>query len=240
MPVDYNNILIVNIPRNGSSCIPFLTLTGTGENSEVNSAREFKLYKEGRFDSLLQLKSKIDVAPFNKISIVRNPYTRAYSLYKRYLFLVELSEDDVTFTQFLNKIKNNGTFHPISRGLISKTQSWFLLDENGAIDANVRIYKLENLNELTIELEIPNLNHANRLLFDSDEQIEEFLTERQTTFEDVDFDLNVAIQNRKKKKYYSSLKRREAYTQECIDLVQEIYATDFDNFNYSRNIDGII
>lgn len=232
MAVDYNNILMIYIPRNGCTCIPFKRINGVGENEIINNARNFKLSKEGRFDTLLELKSKIDVSPYNKITIVRNPYTRTYSLYKRYLALVKLSQQDKSFLDFLNTIKNNRPYHPVARGLLHRTQSWFVLNESNQIEPSIKVYKFENLQELRTDLEIENY-HTNRIHFNSIEEILalSYVQEGNALdFADSFF----------KNKSYSTTQRREAYTQQCIDLVQEIYSQDFDNFNYSRNIDDII
>jgi len=232
MAVDYNNILMIYIPRNGCTCVPFKRISGAEENQIINNARNFKLAKEGRFDTFLELKSKIDVASFNKITIVRNPYTRTYSLYRRYLMLTKLSQQDKPFLDFLNTIKDNTPYHPVARGLLHRTQSWFILNESGQVESSIKVYKLENLQELRTDLEIENY-HSNRMHYNS---IEEALTRYDSQEENALLLANTFLQY----KSYSTTQRREAYTQQCIDLVQEIYSQDFDNFNYSRNIDDII
>lgn len=275
--VDYNKILIIHIPRNGSTCIGLTRFNGENdENSIISDARNFKKMREGRFDSLIELKNKINLQEFNIISIVRNPYTRAFSLYKRYLELIKFSKDEKSFIQFLNVLKNSLPYHPIARQLLHKTQSWFLYDQNNTIDVDAKIYKLENLDQLKIDLEIENLFHRNRLKFDSEDLIDSYIlnseyvasnknnpdeiifkaskasygemylqnlseSEREKIINNIPFsEFKIILKNKIKRRSYTTQEMLNSYSEECINLVKEIYAEDFDNFNYSRNFEDAI
>lgn len=230
--LDHNKLLVIYIPRNGCLCIPWMQLNGTTEeNSSIHGARSFQKEKGyGKYDSLLQLKSKLDISQYTLITITRNPYTRAYSLYNHYLSLTKggtfntpLSKLEIPFLHFLLRIKENKPFHPNSRGLINKKQSWFILNENNQIDSSVVLYKLENLNQLKDDLGVNALIHSNKKRFDNQSDIDAIPVGSPKQFL-IKFNL-----------LYNIAEYQLAYTQQCIDLVQEIYAEDFDNFGYSRN-----
>lgn len=234
--LDHNKLLVIHIPKNGCLCIPWIKLNGTTEeNSSISVAREFQEKANGKFDSLLQLKSKLDISQYTPITITRNPYTRAYSLYNHYFILTKggttarpFSKFEFPFVDFLLKIKNNKPFHPKSRGLVNKTQSWFIYDESNQVDSSVTLYRLENLNPLKEDLGVDALIHSNKKRLDNQSEIDAIPVDSPKRYL-VNFKL-----------IYNITEYQSAYTQQCIDLVQEIYAEDFDNFEYSRNfIDSI-
>lgn len=249
MLTDPNKLLVIYIPKNGALCIPWKQLNGTTEeNPTITEAREKKIKANGNYETFLHLKSNLNMSDYEPITIVRNPFTRTYSLYNHYFSLTKggkkldepsfyLTKDLKPFINFLNQIKYNKPFHPNSRGLVPKTQSYFLKNENNVIDSLITIFKHENLNQLKEFLNVDSLVHSNKKRFDTEAELDEFCNRYKD--EEPGFSQSKFLK-KKNKFFYSLSEMQENYTQECIDLVKEIYAEDFDNFGYSRNFDDCL
>jgi len=186
--------LFVHIPKTGGTSVRETLFTIEKDNWK----RTFSLLYHDPI-SLLRENNFIDDDCF-VFTVVRNPFTRAFSLYQYHKIIVmnfsvdKSAVDSWTFEYFLECIKTNKNifFTPT----LKSTQSYFVRDNNNNIDVN-KVYKLENLQELSNDLNVPilKLNKGN----------------------------------------YTQSDYINAYNDKTISLVQEIYAEDFINFNYSTN-----
>lgn len=107
-------------------------------------------------------------------SVVRNPYTRAYSYYQ---YFKETKKTEITFLELLNYIKSkpapgtligkNPTIADRSVGIFTKDQTHFLLDSDGKINLN-KIYRFENISEIETDFNIilPKVGPGNYTLAD--------------------------------------------------------------------------
>jgi len=264
MAIDHNKLLVIHIPRNGSTCIPWgkitnniadvskdpadsyievsfkETLTGRNrvfnravrpdEHQLINAARKFKDKRDGRYDSLLELSETLNLSDYTKLTIVRNPFTRTYSLYNHYVVnLCNLQKNEKPFLNFLQDIKLNRPQHPKSRGLAKKTQTSFIVNSSNVIDNTVNIFKGENLEDLKTFLGLESTHifpKHNRRCFEENVEITPMiLQDEKNTFEYF----------KTSGQLYTTAEMQNAYTQECIDIVLDVFSEDFDNFNYSRN-----
>lgn len=253
MAKNYDKLLVINIPRNGCYCIPWKDLPGfelkekpVSENPIITNARIFKKPEEGRFDTFLELKSVLNVSEFDVISVVRNPFTRTYSMYIRYLELCDLIREDKSFKNFLLMIKNNLPHNSIARNMLHKTQSSYLKNEQGAVEQSIQIFKYEQLNLLKEYLDNTELFNYVKRRVDNDSELD--VIKNVKSFDKVRSPkqitksawLNYVEQLKKLKLIYNINELKEDYDSESVDIVKEIFNEDFDNFGYSRNIDDII
>lgn len=142
---------------------------------------------------------------FFVFSIVRNPFTRAFSYYQHYK---RQQSSDTSFEQFLDHVrrKKQAVFEFLDHVSIKKntnatpfiaySQSFFLFDMKGKMSLD-KLYRFENIEEFETDFNIkmPNLNVGNYSL-------DEYLSN---------------------------------YTPTTIDLVRHIYLEDFVNLNYSMD-----
>lgn len=153
------------------------------------------------------LETLIQLQDYYKIAVIRNPYTRAYSLYKSFIKQIDsiipypsLRNNQITFHEFLTYVRLQSskqspvTFNVAPNAIFD--QSFYIFNSKGknVID---RIYRYENLKELendySIKLPILNTSDSKRLKHDYVDE----------------------------------------YTQENIDLVAYLYHRDFQLLNYS-------
>lgn len=155
-------------------------------------------------DPIFILQKYNNLDDYHIFSVVRNPFTRAYSLYKE-LVVMGYKRFNIkfeTFEQVLEFIRTKN--HPIASNILGYqstastylvfNQSFFLYDSKGKLRID-KLYSFENLNELEqdFQIQLPKLRFSNYTKDD----------------------------------YYN------AYNQTNIDLVKHIYLEDFINFNYS-------
>ena len=207
-------LLFTHIPRAAGTSIvaslggPRIRHVPYNKNSSILQIRHEPL-------SLLATLNNLD--DFFKFAIVRNPYTRAYSLYKSaWAFRAARNfppkplnatnvclERDTTFTEFLKRIKarfdqvdDTDFSFPTTRFLcfLAYSQTFFVTDKDNNILSD-KIYHHENLSEYETDFN-RKLSMTNNMSYTSED-------------------------------YYAD------YTLEAIDLVKEIYEKDFNNFGYS-------
>ena len=199
--------MFIHVPKTaGTSIINFLKSNFRHQDLPVRFDR-FRGH-----DPYYELKMMNDSSQFFKFSVVRNPYTRAFSQYKSYIKLCSAHNvgrylSNFTFNDFLSYIKNsNGlpfytqfTLNIASYALMD--QCFFIHDENGNITLE-KIYRFENLSEFeeNFNTKLQNYNSS------------------QTTLEE----------------YLSN------YTKENTQLVKHIYYRDFSIFNYSFHFEDSI
>lgn len=194
-------VLFVHVPKTaGTSVLKVLT-----------EAQSWKIMPKIPIDSNMNHSPLFVLERYNILnnffvfSIVRNPFTRAFSYYqhfKRY----HLS--DISFEQFLDHVrrKKQAVFEFLDHVSIKKNtnatpfivypQSFFLFDIKGKMSLD-KLYRFEHIEEFETDFNIkmPNLNVGN----------------------------------------YSSDEYLNSYTSTTIDLVRHIYLEDFVNLNYSTD-----
>jgi hypothetical protein len=145
------NILFIHIPKTAGTSLS-QTLFKKGLNNKWN--RNLVLMNHDPL-FLLQEYNTIPKECF-VFSIVRNPFTRAFSSYQYYMktaktYCFNENLEFWSFEFFLEAIRTNKNifFTPITKS----TQSWFLRDKDNNISVN-KIYKFENLQELENDLNI--------------------------------------------------------------------------------------
>lgn len=209
-------IMFIHVPKTGGTSISS-RLRSQFEWVEWWSSASLK-YPPGiavppsgrsRHEPLFMLEAKNNTTEFFSFAVVRNPYTRTYSLYRHFTNIVRHLPADLqsiasagfeTFLEFIKPqldIVNHIHFnrpHILFHDYITYSQTFFVTDLNTQISVD-KVYRFENLDELAIDfdIELPKINTGNYTH-------EEYLND---------------------------------YTPKAIDLVKEIYAKDFTNFGYS-------
>jgi hypothetical protein len=160
MAIYTDKVLFIHVPKTcGISLTKVLEEKGL---DSWNRQTTFFFHHDPLF--LMQENNVIDKDCF-VFSIVRNPFTRAYSLYKHFIKIIKgynIQGDDnlPSFEFFLNaiKTKQNIFFTPIA----NTTQSYYLKNKDGNISLS-KIYRFENLNELENDFKItlPRINVGN-------------------------------------------------------------------------------
>lgn len=130
-------LLFVHIPKTGGTSIKNLI------NDDWN--RKWPMGHDPYFE--LQKMNLIDDSIF-KFSVVRNPYTRAFSYYKHYLVQ---NNSNKSFEDFLNmiRIKQGTVYTP----MIIYNQSFYVYDLNGQCSLS-KIYYFEKLTDLEKDLNV--------------------------------------------------------------------------------------
>jgi len=136
---DYDGILHIHIPKTaGSSILKILK-----DNNLDNWKREYPRHHDPFF--YMQKENNIDDKIFS-FSVVRNPYTRAYSAYHQYN---KTNGTEISFIKYLSNILNNNISK--TTPLLHIPMSWYVVDSHNNIQVT-KIYKFENLKELESDL----------------------------------------------------------------------------------------
>lgn len=157
-------------------------------------------------DPIFILEKYNNLDDYHIFSIVRNPFTRAYSLYKQLCIMgpKRFNTKFETFEQSLEFVRAKSNpipskilgYHIRTSTYLVFNQSFFLYNSKGKLRID-KLYRFENINELEQDFQI---------------QLPKFRAGTYT-----------------KDDYY------KAYNQTNIDLVKHIYLEDFINFNYSMD-----
>jgi hypothetical protein len=146
------NILFIHIPKTGGTSIEFCLKKNDKETLFSDKTNSILPEKELRLKSLqhqtyqtIYKYKKLLKIPFDDnmriISIVRNPYTRLVSdLFWNNLITENTKKEKVTKIIKNYIVNNNLDNHNIP-------QYNFLVDENDILIENIKIFKMENLNE---------------------------------------------------------------------------------------------
>jgi len=198
-------VLFVHVPKTaGTSVHRVLTETPSWKITP-ESRRFYSRMKHNNHIPVFVIERYNILNNFFVFSIVRNPFTRAFSYYQHYKRLQLL---DISFEQFLDHVrrKKQAVFEFLDHVSIKKntnttpfivySQSFFLFDMNGKMSLD-KLYRFEHIEEFETDFNIkmPNLNVGNYSL-------DEYLN---------------------------------SYTSTTIDLVRHIYLEDFVNLNYSTD-----
>jgi hypothetical protein len=130
---DYQGVLFIHIPKTAGSSISNLLDKNNLNNWNRNWPRNH--------DPYFSLKEKNNIGDnIFSFSVVRNPYTRAYSCFKQFN---KTNNTDISFIEYLHNILNNivSTVTP----LLHLAQSFYIAQDD-KIDVN-KVYNFENLEE---------------------------------------------------------------------------------------------
>lgn len=134
-----------------------------------------------RHDPLFLLETRNDLSNFFIFSVTRNPFARAYSLYKHYNTRIEARKFD--FETFLSMILDRrGSYSeehflsliPHFQYFMHYTQTFFVKKSNGQIGVD-KLYKQENIGELESDFNI-SLPKINTSMYNSDEYNKAYTT----------------------------------------------------------------
>jgi hypothetical protein len=145
--VQGRNVLFVHIPKTGGTSFRTL-LDSIGQDGW---ARDNRFIHHDPFYKLL-LTNYIDPSVYT-CTIVRNPYTRAYSYFKHFC---RINRFVCSFEWFLDYVRNKESYFT-STPLVKHTQSFYTYDETRSL---TKIYKFEHLIELEedFNLQLSRLN----------------------------------------------------------------------------------
>jgi hypothetical protein len=146
----YNKTLFVHVPKTGGTSISDFLI----KNNLDNWVRVCPVRHDPYF--LLQKNNNIDDHTFT-FSVVRNPYTRAYSYYHHFQRIHQIK---LSFLQFLSLIRDKPKMNKTPWIIFS--QNHFLHDSYG--NCNIKkIYKFEHLDqfEYDFQCKLPSLNTGN-------------------------------------------------------------------------------
>jgi hypothetical protein len=136
---EYNNFLFIHIPKTGGTSI--------NNTFEKNNLKTWNTVKNYGHDPLYILKNNNTVDNNTFIfSIVRNPYTRAFSYWKHFNINNAVN---LSFMEFLLTIENK--IQTDQTPWIIYDQTFFLYDKEINI---TKLYKFENLKEIEKDFNI--------------------------------------------------------------------------------------
>lgn len=158
----YDDVAFVHIPKTGGQSV-FVAL-----NDKHLNYHNYTEY--ANHDPLFVLERENDLRRCFKFTIVRNPYSRAYSHYRHFNRINSTSH---TFLEFLHFIKQGRVFDKTPMMLY--TQTFFCLNLSGNLGLT-RVYKYEKLYELEKELGL-TLPHVNRGDYVRDDTIKDYCKE---------------------------------------------------------------
>lgn len=151
-----DNVLFIHIPKTAGLSLAAVLSEGGLDNWN----RQHSLMHHDPL-WLLQKNNTIGEKCFI-FSVVRNPFTRTFSLYKYYVrmmegFSVNKTDSLMSFEFFLDSIKTKKNI--FFTNIVPSTQSYYLKDKNNNMALN-KIYRFENLKELEKDLNItlPKIN----------------------------------------------------------------------------------
>ena len=107
----------------------------------------------GRHDTYIELTKVNDITDAFVFSVVRNPYTRAYSYYHHFCFVNNVV---VSFKEFLTFVKEKKFFPKTPMIVFDQTHYLLNVDRKIAVD---KLYRFENLDLFKQDFEC-KLNHT--------------------------------------------------------------------------------
>ena len=199
----YKKVLFIHIPKTAGTSVRQFLIQNNLETWKRNPIFTFH-------DPLFLIEQSNQLSDTFKFTIVRNPYTRAFSHFKH----IQINKNfDGTFNDFLNHIRMNGhvwltgishndqtRFNQIFP-LISFRQSFYLYDVNGNLSMD-KIYKTEKLIDFETDFDT-KLQHLNSNSYAQEEYL-------------------------------------KAYNSTNKNLVKTLFIEDFINFDYSTHFEDSI
>lgn len=203
---DQSKVMFVHIPKTAGTSIRNCLLS----HKNFYNVPQVESYRG--HTPIFLLEGIIDIDQYYKISVVRNPYRRSFSLYKSFLIninrnlvLPSMRSLRVSYKEFLNYIRLYGSKH--SQVIFNNAsnaffdQSFYVFDSNGKLAVD-KIYRFENIKELESDFSI-SLPRMNASLYSEQEYI-------------------------------------ESNSIDTIELIKYIYHRDFSLFNYSMKFEDSI
>jgi hypothetical protein len=158
--MNHDKVLFVHIPKTGGrSIVDFLN-----RNNLDQWVRNPRLTNH---DTIFNLANNNDLSNTFIFSVVRNPFTRAFSHYNHILDRRrEAGKHDITFNEFLKYARSRGNLIFMDSHLeympflINSSQAFYLHDDTGTMSLINKIYKFENLKEFENDFNtvLPKLN----------------------------------------------------------------------------------
>jgi hypothetical protein len=146
---EYDDVLFVHVPKTGGTSVRhFLSVNGLNN------------FNRGNFfghDPYFFLEKNNVINNVFSFSIVRNPYSRAYSYYRHFNYQNQLN---VSFEQFLEFVRDK-VFFP-KTPMIMFPQTFYLFDSNNQMSLN-KVYKFENIEDFECDfgMKLPHLRKGN-------------------------------------------------------------------------------
>lgn len=155
--------MFIHVPKTGGTSISHFL----NNNNMDQWKREYPFRHDPYYSMAKNNNIKKNTFTF---SVVRNPYTRAYSYYKHFNYQNNLN---FTFNKFLLQVKEKVLY--LKTPMIIFPQSFYLLSQNGKIEL-CKIYKFENLKEFEKDFKT-NLPHLMKGNYNQDEYYKDYTQE---------------------------------------------------------------
>ena len=216
-------IMFIHVPKTGGTSLRSLIKDNFSWTpwfkipdvlAAVRPEQVFAITTAPRHEPVSLLETKNDLSNFFVFGIVRSPYTRAYSLYKH-------------LARFRGSIAPQGLTRIVFTNFVD-----FLTH----VKANVDVYDEKHFMRPRPYFE-DYVTYTQTFFLTNSEGV--ITADKIYRFENLaeleaDFELSLPNEN---KGGYTSEDYYEDYTPEAIELVKEIYAKDFENFNYSLDFE---
>lgn len=176
--ISYNKVLFIHVPKTGGTSISHFLLN----NNMDQWIRGYPFRHDPYF--FMETNNNITKDTFT-FSVVRNPYTRAYSYYKHFNYQNNLN---YSFNKFLLLVKEKVSFPKTP--MIIFPQSFYLLDRNKKIKLS-KIYKFENLKEFEKDFKT-RIPHLMKGIYDKNEYYKDYTEDNISLVQDIyneDFNL---------------------------------------------------
>lgn len=159
----HNKVLFIHVPKTGGTSIAsFLEANHMDPWIRQYPARHDPYHFMEKINNISS-----DVFTF---SVVRNPYTRAYSYYKHFNYQ---NQTNASFIEFLGYVKDK-IFFP-NTPMIPFSQSFYVLDSNKEISLS-KLYRFENLKEFEEDFET-NLPHLRKGEYNKEDYLLDYTQE---------------------------------------------------------------
>lgn len=173
--MNHDKVLFVHIPKTGGRSIKDFLVKNDLDHWN-------RMPRLTNHDAIFNLTKINDVSDTFIFSIVRNPFTRAYSHYIHVLHRRRWEGwDYISFNDFLKYVRCHGNMYFTDRPLefmplATNCQSFYLHDDSGTMSLINKIYRFENLNEFEIDFNtaLPKINVGK---YTKDEYFEAYTTD---------------------------------------------------------------
>jgi len=161
--MNHNKVLFVHIPKTGGRSI-FSALSSI--NYPDTWERTSRLTDH---DAIFNLEKNNNLSDTFIFSVVRNPFTRAFSHYIHVCKRRSVErKSNISFTEFLHHVRCKGNSYFLDTPqeympLAIMTQAFYLHDRSGTMSLINKIYRFENLNEFEKDFntQLPVVNVGN-------------------------------------------------------------------------------
>lgn len=160
-----NNLMFVHVPRTGGTSIITHLYLPQAKRYPLLEHEPTRVPMYNSHDPVFVLNRLNDLKKFFKFSVIRNPFTRAYSNFKGFIYQNKISGVDLnhfTFKDFLMYVRTKGNAL-YSNAIYTRTpfcifdQCFYITNDSGEIEID-RIYKFEKLFEFEDDFNIKMTN----------------------------------------------------------------------------------